>query len=185
MESGLTSTLRVARELNCLALALILAGCGYGASRDAHKAQIGMIGMSANDVQACAGPPDKTVQLNPTTQLFSYVYKPSATGGLTVDLPLNLGGISLGGSGTYCSANLRLVDNRVTDLHFTGDNDKAVGEDGVCEPLVRGCLRQPEPTMQPASTWSRASGFHPPLEPAQPAAAEVTAAPAAATPAKK
>lgn len=165
------------------ALLLTLAGCGYGASRDAHKAQIGMIGMSANDVQSCAGPPDKTVQLNPDTQLFSYVYKPSATGGLTVDLPLNLGGISLGGSGTYCGVNMRLVDNRVTDLHFTGDNDKSVGEDGVCEPLIRGCLRQPEPTMQPAAAMSRASGFHPPPEPVQPADAETS--PATATAARK
>ncbi|WP_428376535.1 hypothetical protein [Lichenicoccus sp.] len=141
--------------------------------------------MSANDVQACAGPPDKTVQLNPDTQLFSYVYKPSATGGLTVDLPLSLGGISLGGSGTYCSATLRLVDNKVTDLHFSGDNDKAVGEDGVCEPLIRGCLRQPEPTMQPAAAMSKASGFHPPPEPAQPADAETSPPPAPAPAAKK
>ncbi len=174
-----------ARRVLAAPLLLTLAGCGYSASHDAHKAQIGMIGMSANDVQACAGPPDKTVQLNPDTQLFSYVYKPSATGGLTVDLPLSLGGISLGGSGTYCSATLRLVDNKVTDLHFSGDNDKAVGEDGVCEPLIRGCLRQPEPTMQPAAAMSKASGFHPPPEPAQPADAETSPPPAPAPAAKK
>ena len=144
MRSSLGPT---ARALLALAMAVPLSACGYGASKLAHRAQLSMIGMSVNDLQACAGPPDKTTKLNPAAEIFTYEYKPAANGGLTIDLPLNLGGIAIGGSGTYCRADLRLVDHRVTELHYAGDDDDAVGSDGVCAALVRGCLRQPEPTM--------------------------------------
>lgn len=155
--------------------AALLTGCGYGASRISHEAQYSMIGMSVNDLEACAGPPDKTTRLNGEAQIFTYEYKPGANNGFNVDLPLNLGGISLGGAGSYCRADLRLVGDRVTELHYTGDDDKAIGNDGVCAPLIRGCIRQPEPTMtDPTHAWDRASAFHAPPVPAQPQAAEQT-----------
>ena len=77
--------------------ALSVAGCGYGASKSAHQAQFSMVGMSVNDLQACAGPPDKTVPLNPQTQIFAYSTKPGVAGGLGLPIPL-LGTITLGGS---------------------------------------------------------------------------------------
>lgn len=149
-----------------LLLPVALAGCGYGASKLSHQAQIGMVGMSQADLEACAGPPDKIVTLSAATQIFNYVYKPSGTGGTTITLPLNLGGLSLGGSGTYCSANMRLVNHQVTEVHYAGDNDMTVGNDGVCAPIVRGCVRQPEPTMQPLNN-NGASAFHAPTVPQQ------------------
>ena len=54
---------------NALMLAtLSLAGCGYGASRQAHEAQISMIGMSSADLLACAGPPTKSTKINDQAQ---------------------------------------------------------------------------------------------------------------------
>lgn len=153
-----------------LGLPLGLGGCGYGASKMAHQAQISMIGMSEADLQACAGPADKTIALNDKAHILNYVYKPSATGGFTLDLPLSLGGVSLGGSGTYCSMNVRIVDHKVTELHYTGDDDKSIGNDGVCTAMVRGCMRQPEPTMGPLD--DKASGFHSPSVPPQTTQAE-------------
>lgn len=151
----------------------MLTSCGYGASRMVHQAQYTMIGMTGNDLQACAGPPDKTTKIGPA-QIFTYDYKPGTNNGFNLELPLQLGGFSLGGSGTFCRADFRLVDNRVTELHYTGDDDKAIGNDGVCAPLIRGCIRQPEPTMtDPAHAYDRASAFHSPSVPAQPAPAEI------------
>jgi len=143
---------------------LLLAGCGgYTESKIAHQAQLRLVGASADDLQSCAGPPDKVVQLNPTTTLYSYDYKPAATGGFTVSLPLSLGGVSIGGSGTYCRVTARIVSGQVTELHYTGDDDKTIGSDGVCEPLIRGCIRQPESTMQSASAVrGRISAFREP-----------------------
>src|ERR1700709_2819455 len=91
-------------------LALALAGCGYGASRSAHQAQFSMIGMSSNDLLSCAGPPDKTVQVNPAGQILAYSIRPGVAGGLGLPIPL-LGTITLGGSGGTCLANIRVVDN--------------------------------------------------------------------------
>jgi hypothetical protein len=166
-----------------LGLPWALGGCGYGASKAAHQAQISMIGMSEADLEACAGPPDKTIALNDAAHILNYVYKPNGTGGLTVDLPLNLGGVSLGGSGTYCTANFRVVAHQVTEVHYSGDNDKTIGSDGVCTPIIRGCLRQPEPTMRPVGGENQphASAFGPPPVPAQTSRAETITD----TPAKK
>lgn len=171
---------RTAKRVLAVLPLLAISGCGYGQSRMAHEAQISMIGMSSNDLQACAGPADKITRLNDRTAIYTYIYKPSSTGGFNVQLPLSLGGISIGGSGTYCSANLRVVDNRVTELHYTGDNDKTIGDDGVCAPLIRGCMRQPEPTMQPvgSANYDRSSAFHSPPVPVQPVISEYASPPA-------
>jgi hypothetical protein len=155
----------------------LLAGCGYGDARMSHEAQVSMIGMSTNDLQSCAGPPDKITTLNPRTTVYTYVYKPSSSGGLKLQLPLGLGGVSIGDAGSYCSANFRSVDDRVAEVHYTGDDDMTVGDDGVCAPLVRGCMRQPEPTMQAVtgSSYERSSAFSPPPVPSLPAVSEEAA----------
>jgi|GEM_PF-1451860 len=157
-----------------------LAGCGYGASRSAHQAQFSMVGMSSNDLQECAGPPDKIVQLNPKTQIFAYSVKPGVQGGLGLPIPL-LGTVTLGGSGGTCLANMRVVDNRVTEVHYTGDDDKPIGADGICEVIIRGCVRNPEPTERPTTgpDSGSISAFHSPPVPPQPSGAEYTAPPAA------
>ena len=159
---------------------MLLAGCGYGASRSVHQAQFSMIGMSANDLQACAGPPDRIVQLNPAAQIFAYSDKPGVAGGLGLPIPL-LGTITPGGGGGTCLAEFRLVDNRVTELHVTGDDDRVLGSEGVCGPIIRGCMRQSEPTMRPVSGEAAGSisAYRSPPVPALPAGAEYTA-PAAA-----
>lgn len=168
---------RFAGRLALAAVPLLAAGCGYNESRLVHEAQISMIGMTASDLQNCAGPPDKITRLNDRTQVYTYLYKPPSNGAFNLQLPLSLGGVSIGGGGTYCSANLRVVDDRVTELHYTGDEDKTIGEDGVCEPLIRGCMRQPEPSMQPVGgrSYDRSSAFQPPPVPPQPPVSEETA----------
>ena len=170
-------------SLAALPLVLLVSGCGYDASRLTHEAQFSMIGMTENDLDACAGPPDKTTTINPVASVFTYEYKPSGNGGLSVELPLSLGGVSIGGEGTYCRADFRLVDHRVTELHYTGDDDQTIGQDGVCAPLIRGCMRQPEPTMGMVggANYDRSSAYASPPVPAQTPQAE---APPAVTPKK-
>jgi hypothetical protein len=34
-----------------------------------------------------------------------------------------------------------VVDGKVAELNYTGDNDDIVSTEGVCAPIVRGCLR--------------------------------------------
>jgi hypothetical protein len=161
---------------------LALAGCGYGNARTAHAAQSAMVGMSSADLFACAGPPDKVTRLSPAAEIDSYDYKPTTSTGLGVTLPLSLGGLTLGSSGGACSAIMRVVNGHVTEVHYAGSTDEAVGQDGTCAPVVRGCMRQPEPTMKPLEqVYDQASAYHSPAVPPQPPAAEIVTQPALTT----
>jgi hypothetical protein len=162
------------RRIALLLATLSLASCGYGASRQAHEAQISMIGMTAADLTACAGPPAKTTKLNPSAEVDTYTFTPPAGAGFNLTLPLDLGGITIGGPGSSCITNVRLVDNRVTEVHYTGPDDLDIGNDGVCDPVIRGCMRQPEASMQPVTgkDYDDSSAYTPPAVPPQPPGAQ-------------
>ncbi|MBP0496448.1 hypothetical protein [Roseomonas indoligenes] len=151
-----------------LSLLLLLAACGYADSHLAHQAQLDMQGMTAADLQACAGIPDRTKRLDPRTELFSYTLKNDATGGVQVTLPVIGGDITLGGSGNACTATFRLTDDRVSGLSYTGNNDRPVGKDGVCAMIVRGCLRRPMPSMAVGGEEAVSAFRQPPAPPEPP-----------------
>ncbi|GBQ88272.1 hypothetical protein AA13595_2352 [Gluconacetobacter johannae DSM 13595] len=142
-----------------------------------------MIGMTSNDLQACAGPPEKAVTLNDTTKVFQYSYKPGASGSFSIS-PLNLATVSYGGSGSYCVTVIRLVGDRVSEVHYSGDDDKFIGTDGVCAAIVRGCVRQPEATMRhvKGGPFGPVSAFSAPPVPPQPASAVYDPQPLATAP---
>jgi hypothetical protein len=128
--------------LLCL-VGLLLVGCASGdvvAQRGRHL----IIGMDADTLQSCAGIPTRTKQLDARTELYSYENKYERTGGAQITLPIIGGGFSVGGSGSYCHAIVRVVDGRVAAVNYTGDNDELIGKEGVCAPICRGCLRAQE-----------------------------------------
>jgi hypothetical protein len=129
-------------------LCLILAACAPTGARVADTARHQLVGMDVNDLQACAGIPNRTQTLGDGTRLLSYEQKNDNVGGFNVNLPV-VGGFSLAGSGTYCHVLVRVAQNRVIGINYTGDNDDVAGENGVCAPIVRGCVRQPVPAFVP------------------------------------
>ena len=135
----MTSTLRLA--LGVLPL-VGLTGCGYFDSREAHRAQLAMIGMTSNDLQACAGLPSSTKQLNDTTQIFVYTGtqpQPSFGGSTLIpvgDIVTTVAQLG-GGGGTSCTAVIRLDHDRVSDVHYAGNNDEIIGTDGICSIFTR------------------------------------------------
>lgn len=168
MKCGIWGLLTVA------SLSVSLSGCGYFDSRAAHKAQITMIGMTSYDLQACAGLPASTKQLNDTTQILTYTgTQPAPSYGGSTLIPV--GDISTlvntlgGGGGTGCTAVIRLDNDRVSDVHYTGNDDEMIGTDGVCSIITRGCARQPEGTMKSSAggILGPVSAFHPPRTPQQ------------------
>lgn len=170
------------RFWNLLALSSLcagLSGCGYFDSRAAHKAQITMIGMTAYDLQSCAGLPTATKQLNETTQIFVYngsQPQPSYGGSTLIPVGDIMTTVSQlgGGGGTTCTAVIRLDHDRVADVHYTGNNDELIGTDGICSIITRGCSRQPESTMNRATgsvLFGPVSAFHEPKGPNQSAGA--------------
>jgi hypothetical protein len=122
---------------------LVLLAVGACATRHdvAEKGRQVILGMDTDALQSCAGIPTRTKQLDPRTELYSYEIKYEKTSGVQITLPLIGGGFSLGGSGSYCHAIVRVVDGRVVGVNYTGDNDDMIGKEAVCAPIVRGCLR--------------------------------------------
>lgn len=167
----MTSTLRI--TLSALPL-LGLSGCGYFDSREAHRAQLAMIGMTSNDLQACAGLPASTKTLNDTTQIYQYTATmnvPTASDSTIIPVQqiLNMTQITLGGAGTTCKAIIRLDHDRVSEVHYAGDDDEIIGSDGICSIITRGCARQPEASMRRVSggPFGPVSAFHSPSAPNQ------------------
>ena len=120
---------------------LIVAGC-TASHEVARQGRDLVIGMDAAALQACAGIPTRTAQIDGRTQLWSYENKYERTGGLEVTLPIIGGGIAAGGSGSYCHALVRIVGGKVAGVTYAGDNDDYIGREGVCAPIFRGCLRE-------------------------------------------
>jgi len=121
-------------------LLLAMTTCTSPGARVAEQARHSLVGMDVDDLQSCAGIPTRTATLGDGTRLLSYEQKNGNVGGVNVNLPL-VGGFNLAGSGSYCHALFRIDGGRVASLNYTGDNDDVDGEEGVCAPLVRGCLR--------------------------------------------
>jgi hypothetical protein len=125
-----------------LALAVLLVGAcataGHDVAVDGRRA---IVGMDAETFQACAGIPNRTKRLDSRTELLSYEIKNENVGGMEFSVPLVGGGFKIAGSGSYCHAVIRIVDGKVAEVNYTGDNDDFAGKEGVCAPIVRGCLR--------------------------------------------
>ncbi|MBO1326918.1 hypothetical protein OQ496_03245 [Acetobacter suratthaniensis] len=161
------------RHATALLALLSLTACGYNDSRSAHKGQLAVIGMTNEDLQACAGIPDKTARLDDHVQIFQYtrtINVPSTNDSTLFPLQtmVNLTQTSMGGAGKTCIASIRLVDGRVTDMHYSGDNDRMIGSDGVCATLVKGCLTTPPASAHSVSNnpiFGPVSAFHAPSLP--------------------
>lgn len=177
-----------------------LAGCGYTDSRTAHRAQLAMIGMNSTDVQSCVGIPDKIKKIDDHVQIFEYsrtLNIPSTNDSTFVPLQtlVNLTETTVGGAGKTCIADIRIQDDRVVDLHYSGDDDEIIGSDGVCSIVTRGCVRKPVVSMRhvrrgplgPISAFSSPRTPPVPTEettPTPPAITTATPAPTSATTAR-
>ncbi len=142
------------RSVLILLFAAFLVGAcaaGYSVAAEGRRA---VLGMNADSFQACAGIPTRTKRLDERTEILSYELKNENTGGVEVSVPVVGGGFKIGKSGSYCHAIVRVVDGKVAELNYTGDNDDVVGREGVCAPIVRGCLRAhgTDPEVKTANT---------------------------------
>jgi len=160
--------------MTLLAMTALLAGCGYQDSRDAHRAQLALIGMTAYDLQSCAGIPASTKKLNDTTEIFQYSgthAAPSWTGSTLIPIAdiYTVTNQIAGGGGTGCTAVFRLDHDRVSEVHYLGDDDEVIGTDGLCSLITRGCTRQLEATGSKVKggLFGPVSAFHAPQTPRQ------------------
>ena len=135
-------------SLTLLGFGLLVISACSPAHYVAEQGRESILGMDVDTLKSCAGIPTRTEQLNSRTALYSYENKYERTGGATVTLPIIGGGFSLGGSGSYCHAIVRMLDGRVAAVNYTRDNDDMIGKEGICAPIFRGCLRAQEKARQ-------------------------------------
>lgn len=138
-------------------------------SHEARKAQGSMVGMSDFALESCIGAPDQKAQVGNAAIL---TYDATTTNnGVNLTMPIIGGGVSLTGSG-YCHANFTLIDGRVTQVHYTGDNSQLLAPQSICAPIVNACVPKQEPSSTAASAASPEQGKDlPPAVPLQNATA--------------
>ena len=128
----------VRASLTSLPAALVacsLVGCAAIDERIARSAKTDLVGMSALDVQTCLGLPDQRLVSGKTT-LLTYFANATRTFGMSAGLLI----LSFGG---YCHATVRIEQDRVTGVTFSGDTSSLMSHDAACAPIVRSCLRRP------------------------------------------
>lgn len=94
----------------------------------------------------CAGFPTASADLAEDGRIWTYE-REVRRGTLNVVVPTNSLGIlpALGGSvnvapGGYCHTQVRLMDGRVTEVAFAGDNNEPNSLNGLCVAMVDGCV---------------------------------------------
>ena len=130
----------------------IAAGCSVHDSRVAQDAQSRMIGMSEVDVETCLGAPDQHQSFGATDILTYYTASSSS---MSFALPI-VGGPSLSNGGN-CHMTLRLDNQAVTRILYSGEKNDTGAPSAYCAPIVRSCLdaldslgRQKGQAYQPA-----------------------------------
>ncbi|MGA2408773.1 MAG: hypothetical protein ABSG46_00065 [Candidatus Binataceae bacterium] len=143
------------RIIFALMILPVCGGCTMYSSHEAHKAQNTMVGMSDYALESCVGAPDQKAQVG-NAEILTY-YATTTDNGVNLTMPIIGGGVSLTGSG-YCHATFTLVDGRVTQVHYTGDNSQLLAPQSICAPIVKACLPKPESSSTTASAASPDQG---------------------------
>ncbi|WP_145995892.1 hypothetical protein [Acetobacter aceti] len=114
--------------------------------------------MDERDMQACVGIPDKIKKIDDHTTI--YEYQRGRNIGVSANSTLipvqsvqNIINAMGGGDGKSCVADFRVIDGKIQDVYYSGDNDMLVGTDGVCATVVRGCVRRAVATGRRPKGW--------------------------------
>ncbi len=143
-------------RLGALVAAALLSACSIHDSRTAIRAQKFLVGMNQLTLETCLGAPDEQAAFG-NTQILTYYA--TSTSSSSYSIPV-IGGISFSNGG-YCHTIIRLDNQIVTSVRYTGENRAFAAPDAYCAPTVGDCLANP-----PANT---------PAAPAPAAAAAATA----------
>jgi hypothetical protein len=105
-----------------------------------------MVGLSEADVRMCAGFPTATADAGRSSQIWTYK-RVVQRGNLSIVVPtLAVGAIpAVGGSvnvapGGYCDTQIRMVDGRVAEVAYAGDNNLPNRRDALCVSTVDACV---------------------------------------------
>jgi len=109
------------------AVALLLAGCALQRAQIAQQAQVGMVGMSKEQILTCMGPPANRAAEG-QTEVWAYATMP------TMDVDEGTG------STRYCGVNLTMRSWRVSAVNYQGPTGGLITQDEQCAYVVDKCV---------------------------------------------
>jgi hypothetical protein len=116
-----------------------------------------MVGLSEADVRMCAGFPTATADVGGSGQIWTYK-RVVQRGNLSIVVPtMAVGAIpAVGGSvnvapGGYCDTQIRMVDGRVAEVAYAGDNNLPNKRDALCVSTVDACVAYARQNSQRAT----------------------------------
>lgn len=123
-----------------------------GEAAPALAARQAMLGMDQTDVRMCAGFPTAKTDVGVRGEIWAFK-NTSDQGNLNISLPRvatgplqgGAGAIGLSSSGT-CSVQVRFEEGRVVQVEYAGDNNTPNSINGMCVPIVDGCVAYAEKT---------------------------------------
>ncbi len=110
------------------------------------SARTEMVGLSETELRMCAGFPDATADRGQEGQIWSF--RRSTQGGNTnLVLPATTlgafpavgGAVNIAPSGS-CNTQVRLVEGKVAEVEFSGDNNRPGGQNALCATMVDSCV---------------------------------------------
>lgn len=125
-----------------LLLSLLLAGCAIQRSLQAQDAKKQLVGMPAEKIFACMGPPHNRSTLG-ATEIWQY-----SSG----DGRVQTGAVVTGGAGMvtgsavtttrFCTVNIAMANSMVQSVNYVGPTGGVLTEGEQCAFAVRACLPQ-------------------------------------------
>jgi hypothetical protein len=117
-----------------------------GEDSTAASARTEMVGLSETELRMCAGFPDATSDRGSEGQIWSFrrstqggntnLVLPATTFGM---LPAVGGAVNIAPSGN-CNTQVRLVEGKVAEVEFSGDNNRPGGRNALCATMVDSCV---------------------------------------------
>jgi hypothetical protein len=124
------------RALVVLTLVALCGGCSIPRSNHARDAQTMLVGLPRADLYRCAGLPDHSTALG-DVEFLTYNNDLLTSGGITI--PIIGGGVNFFDS-KYCHATFVLKDDKVGELHYSGNAASALAPLDQCGYIVEACV---------------------------------------------
>ncbi|MBB2972952.1 hypothetical protein [Mesorhizobium sp. RMAD-H1] len=112
-----------------------------------HEARRALVGLTETQMRMCAGFPTAVADAGMAGKIWTYQDPNISRGSLNVSVPtIGIGSVpGVGGGvnvtpGGSCSTQIRMVDGRVAEIGFSGDNNTPTSLNALCASMIDECV---------------------------------------------
>jgi len=146
---------RVLKLVIASASALLIASCAiptdtsttFGEDTTVHEARNRLVGLTEAQIRMCAGFPTAIADAGKAGKIWTYQDSNISRGSLNLSVPtIGIGSVPGVGGGVNvaqrgsCSTQVRIVDGRVAEIGFAGDNNIPTSLNALCASMVDECV---------------------------------------------